>query len=60
MAAGCKPWVSPGRWGGMGPALGTQQRNRVSKRVLGGRHGDQSPPGAGSTAPLLGKRRARH
>lgn len=26
MAAGCKPWVSPGRWGGMGPALGTPQK----------------------------------
>lgn len=58
MAASCKPWVSPGQWGGMGPALGTPQRSQVSKRVLGGRHRDQSPPGAAGghrelAAPLL-------
>lgn len=42
-AASQVPRASPGQWGGMGPALGTTQRSRVSRRVLGGRHRDQSP-----------------
>lgn len=44
-AASQVPQASPGQWGRMGPALVTTQRSRVSRRVLGGRHRDQSPPG---------------